>query len=92
MTNLEKMWVAMTAYLPQAIAAGHGESWAKMCNDKTHVATADACHAAKDGTAVMATWNAADAINYGFMNNTINSDHWAQIATDRITSVTIKSE
>jgi hypothetical protein len=92
MTNLEKMWVAMSAYLPQAIAEGHGDSWARMCNEKTHEATSAACHTAKDSTAIMATWNAADSINYARMNNTINSDYWAQTAIDRITLVTVKSE
>ena len=33
--NLNEMWTALAAYQPKADDAGHGESWAVMCRDKT---------------------------------------------------------
>ena len=34
-TKLDEMWAALAVYQPQADAAGHGESWARMCANKT---------------------------------------------------------
>ena len=42
MSKLEEMWAALAAYQPQADAAGHGATWAKMCKEKTAKAAADA--------------------------------------------------
>lgn len=39
--KLIEMWAALLAHLPQAIAAGHGESWTKMCREQTADAAAD---------------------------------------------------
>jgi hypothetical protein len=56
MSKLEEMWAALTAYQPQADAAGHGESWAAMCKERT-VAAARAAYYAAD-----AYWWAQQAI------------------------------
>ena len=55
MTKLEKMWAAMLAYLPQATKAGHGDSWAKMCSEKTAYAAAYAAASKADKWAQIAT-------------------------------------
>jgi hypothetical protein len=86
MNKLEEMWAALLAYLPQAIAAGHGDSWAKMCNEKTaayaaYAASDDAAYAGK--AAYAAAW-AADAWDAS------DADYWAQKGIDRITKITEK--
>jgi hypothetical protein len=43
--KLDEMWAALAAYQPRADAAGHGESWALMCSERTEVA-AHAAYAA----------------------------------------------
>jgi hypothetical protein len=48
MKKLDEMWAALAAYQPKADAEGHGDTWAKMCKEKT----SDAARAA---------WSAADA-------------------------------
>jgi hypothetical protein len=95
MTKVEEMWTALAAYQPQADAAGHGLSWARMCKEKTAVAAYCAADAAADATAavadaataaavaVAATY-AADAATYAAAKK------WAQIAIDRITKVLVK--
>ena len=45
MIKLDEMWAALAAYQLQADAAGHGESWARMCSEKT-AAAASAANAA----------------------------------------------
>ena len=35
MTEVDEMWAALTAYQPCADKAGHGDSWRKMCEDRT---------------------------------------------------------
>lgn len=71
MTKLEEMRTILTAYQPKAEAAGHGKSWAKMCNEKTavaayvaHVVAADAAYAAAaDAAAEKWAQKAIDSIN-----------------------------
>ena len=46
MTKLNEMWAALAVYQPQADAAGHGETWARMCSEKTYAAAAYAADAA----------------------------------------------
>ncbi len=87
MTKLEEMWVALLAYLPQAIAAGHGDSWARMCSEKT----ANAASAAYDAAwAAYAAYDAAYDAYYAVYVSAYAyaSDSWAQKAIDRITEIT----
>ena len=64
MKILDEMWALLPAYQPQADAAGHGESWAKMCREKT-VDAADAAaygaYAVDAAAAAAATYAAAAA-------------------------------
>ena len=46
MSKLNEMWAALIAYQPQANAEGYGETWAKMCKEKTATAAANANAAA----------------------------------------------
>ncbi len=80
MTKLEEMWAALEAYLPQAIAAGHGDSWAKMCNEKTADAASDAW--ADAAYASDAAFDAAWA--YAAYYRGADGAEWAQKAIDRI--------
>jgi hypothetical protein len=80
MNKLDEMWAALLAYLPQAIDDGHGDSWAKMCNEKTpDAAYAASDAAASDAWAASAAY-AADAAAYGASY----ADHWAQKAIDAL--------
>jgi hypothetical protein len=40
--SLAEMWAALAEYQPQADANGHGESWRKMCEERTEEAAAAA--------------------------------------------------
>ena len=67
MTKLDEMWTALAQYQPKADAAGHGESWAKMCSTKVWGATRLATQAARDAgdyAAYASASAAADATNY----------------------------
>jgi hypothetical protein len=94
MDKLEEMWAALTAYQPQADAAGHGPSWARMCEEKTADAAADAAdaaNAAADAAADAA--NAANAAYYAAADaaaDAADAKKWAQIAIGRITRVLVK--
>ena len=82
MTKLDEMWAALAAYQPQADAAGHGESWARMCANKTSAYAAAAYAAAAyaaDAAAYAADADAADVAA---------ADRWAQKAIDRIKKIT----
>ena len=65
-TKLDEMWLALAVYQPQADAAGHGESWARMCKEKNRSAVyavnaaADAAVYAADAAAAVDA--AADAV------------------------------
>ena len=85
MTKLNEMWAALAAYQPEADAAGHGESWARMCREKTYAAVRAAAHAADAADAAYAAdvayaadWAARAADAAGA------ADNWAQMAIDRI--------
>ncbi len=84
MTKLEEMWLALLAYLPHAIANGHGGSWATMCGQKTAVYAACAARAADNSNDVAAYAAAAYATHAADSD----ADDWAQKATDRITAIT----
>ena len=81
MTKVEEMWAALTAYQPQADVAGHGESWAKMCKERTAEAAADA--AAADAAAGAF----ADAAAAAYV-----TEKWAQRAIERINKATLKEK
>ena len=64
MKILDEMWTALAAYQPQADADGHGESWAKMCGEKTLSAADDATYyAAYAGAAYAGAAYAGAAAN-----------------------------
>jgi hypothetical protein len=42
---LAEMWAALAEYQPMADRDGHGESWAKMCQNRTARAAWEACRA-----------------------------------------------
>ena len=75
MSKLEEMWVALTAYQPQADADGHGESWAAMCKERT----VDAAFAA---AAYAAAFAAADAAREAA--HAAAAEQWAQRAIDKL--------
>ena len=101
MTKLDEMWAALEAYQPQAIAAGHGDSWSKMCSEKTADAADDAAYAADaaadaaDADATNAAATNATTVAYAAAAATTNAAianaEWAQIAIDRITKITEKN-
>ena len=62
-SKLEEMWAALTAYQPQADAAGHGDSWAKMCKERTVAAARAATAAAAKADAEKRARIAIDRIN-----------------------------
>jgi hypothetical protein len=96
MNKLDEMWAALIAYFPQATANGHGESWAKMCNEKTAAATyaaadAAATYAAADAAAAdaaAATYAADWAATYAAAANAAAAADWAQKAIDWIKKAT----
>ena len=96
MTKLEEMWAALAVYQPQADAAEHGESWAKMCREKTFSAAHNAYDAASaayfyasDAAQAAATKvqaaDAAAAACYACVEaDAASADKLAQKAIDRI--------
>jgi hypothetical protein len=92
MTKVEEMWTALAAYQPQADAAGHGPSWARMCKEKNVEAAAAAAAANADAAAAVyyaavAVYYAADAVA---ADAVADAKKWSQIAIDRITKVLVK--
>ena len=87
MKILDEMWALLPAYQPQADAAGHGDSWAKMCREKTfsaatkavanakatRAADAAGCAARAAAVAACAVWSSDAAV-----------EMWAQMAVNRI--------
>jgi hypothetical protein len=65
--KLNEMWTALSAYQTRAVAAGHGESWALMCSERTERAAYAAAHVAWDADASYAAW-AAEAAAYAATN------------------------
>ena len=96
MDKLEEMWAALTAYQPQADAAGHGDSWAKMCKEKTAEAAtaaafdafAAAAYAAAAAAYAAAYAAAAAADDASYAANAVASaayaEKWARVAIERI--------
>ena len=73
MTELEKMWTALSAHQPIADRMGYGTQWQCMCNQRTTMA-ADAAHAAATGAVKIAS-NAAAAAAYA-ARLTIDADYY----------------
>ena len=95
MTKVEEMWEALTAYQPQAVTAGHGESWAKMCREKTYAAAADAAYAAYAYSYVAYAYvypaaAAYAAAAYAYAADDAAAQECAQKAIKRINNVLIK--
>ena len=85
MTKVEEMWATLLAYLPQAIANRHGDSWAKMCSEKTTDAAYDAyraAYSAGDAPAAYATGEAYDACRAAYFAGDVTL--WAQVAITAI--------
>ncbi len=68
---LAEMWAALEEYQPFANRDGHGESWAKMCRERTANAAWDAYHSAPSWNKSSGLWSsraaadAARAANFG---------------------------
>jgi hypothetical protein len=68
---LAEMWRELESYQPQADKDGHGESWQRMCEERTANAAWDAYHSAPSGTKSSGLWSsraaadAARAANFG---------------------------
>jgi hypothetical protein len=68
---LAEMWAALAEYQEQADKDGHGESWAKMCRERTANAAWDAYHSAPSWNKSSSLWSsraaadAARAANFG---------------------------
>jgi hypothetical protein len=91
MDKLEEMWTALAAYQPQADAAGHGPSWARMCKEKTAADAAAAYAAANAAAAAAAAYAAANAAAAAAVADAVaDAKKWSQIAIDRITKVLVK--
>jgi hypothetical protein len=58
---LAEMWRELAEYQPQADADGHGESWRRMCNERTGAAARVAERAAYPSSAASAAGWATDA-------------------------------
>jgi chorismate mutase len=55
---LAKMWAALAEYQPQADRDGHGESWRRMCAERTEAAAEEAANCVRE----MSEWDAAWAV------------------------------
>jgi hypothetical protein len=91
MDKVKEMWEALTAYQPQADAAGHGATWAAMCKERTagaaFAADAAACAA---GAGNYAAADAADAAANAVDEAAAAAGKWAQRAIERINKVLVK--
>jgi hypothetical protein len=58
---LAEMWRELSEYQPQADRDGHGESWARMCEERTHAAACNAAGAARKASRE-AAWSASYAV------------------------------
>jgi hypothetical protein len=82
MTKLDEMWVALAAYQPKADAEGHGESWRRMCSEKTCAATYAPALTSRIAVAAYAAMVSVGAC----------ADEYAQKAIDRIAKATGETE
>ncbi len=58
---IAEMWRELAEYQPQADRDGHGESWARMCEERSQAAACNAAHLAREA-ARLAAWNASYAV------------------------------
>jgi hypothetical protein len=78
---LAEMWAALADYQPQADRDGHGESWRRMCHERTNASAWNAANAAAEAFAASAAGHAAFAVSRSQSNATKNSvDEAAQLA------------
>ena len=92
MTKLDEMWAALDAYQPQADAAGHGESWAAMCQLRTIDAAEAATNAAADAWFADAAYSTDAVFAAAYAANAADAadaatETWAQRAIGRISKV-----
>jgi len=87
------MWAALTAYQPQADAAGHGETWAQMCSEKTHAAAKAANVAVAADYAAYAAYAASRAA-YAASRAAYAAEAatWVQKAINGIKKITIPAQ
>jgi hypothetical protein len=55
---LAEMWRELSEYQPMADRDGHGESWRRMCSERTEAAAEEAANCVRD----MSEWDAAWAV------------------------------
>jgi len=82
MTDLNKMWDALSRYQPYADADGHGETWRVMCSERTReAATAATAAAAAEAVAI-----AADAAAWAaeVSADAADAQRWSAHAIKRI--------
>jgi hypothetical protein len=58
---LAEMWRELSEYQEQADRDGHGESWKRMCEERTEAAACNAAHAAREFSRESA-WSASYAV------------------------------
>jgi hypothetical protein len=73
------MWDALEKYQPYADADGHGESWSKMCEERTEETARAAARAAYSANAVYSA-NAA----YAAARAVADAAYWSELAIERI--------
>jgi hypothetical protein len=82
---LAEMWRELEAYRPMADRDGHGESWAKMCEDRTNASAWNAANAAAKPFAANAAGHAAFAVSRSQLKATKRlADEAAKLAIDAI--------
>jgi len=74
---LAEMWREFAEYQPQADRDGHGESWAKMCSERTQAAACNARWAAARAASWDA-WAAAWSVSYA-VREAAQISTWAAI-------------
>jgi hypothetical protein len=79
---LAEMWRELSEYQPMADRDGHGESWAKMCRERTTLAAWAAASDA-DAAAAEAAWDAARGAGCAERDAAFSAQH-ADIAIDVI--------
>ena len=94
MNRLNEMWATLEAYLPQAVAKGHGKSWARMCEEKTANASDDAAYDAAANAfsaAAYAAYAASADDATSIAASAAGADYWAQKAIGHITNIMEKN-
>jgi hypothetical protein len=92
MDKVKEMWEALTAYQQQADAAGHGKSWARMCEERTPAAAYAARSAEAADYADYAADAAAAYAHAVYFAHYAAAGKWAQRAIERINKATLKEK